>query len=336
MDAKSTRELCTALEYTRSVTFLDVSGVFDNEPANVLNIIRLTTSILFVKLAKLCINDVCLDLSLVEQLSTALIHNISLCYINFAKNNLTIDMLYTFVKFLATNNNVETLDLSNNAFGLHDCTECLNHRFWDMVSMSTRLRSLLMGGNGLCNHSMNHVALFLQRNTPLALINLSGNMIGSLGMTYLLSVMHMNTRISVVNVYNNINFPIRFSRQISSLVKERICGFNIAQSHRLLQVHGISLHVSAADLDLFNDTLPPAIRLKGLYPTNHVLQNSLLLPNVLLCFFKPILGNRYVRSRGFIVSEPRETHPGSEIADVPTSPCPPLKNLGCPDPHPSP
>jgi len=38
----------------------------------------------------------------------------------------------------------------------------------------------------------------------------------------------------------------------------------------------------------------------------------------------PILGNRYVRSRGFIVSEPRETHPRSEIADVPTSPCPPF------------
>jgi len=49
---------------------------------------------------------------------------------------------------------------------------------------------------------------------------------------------------------------------------------------------------------------------------------------VLLCFIKPILGNRYVQSRGFIVSEPRETHPRSEIADVPTLPCPPLDNLG--------
>ena len=44
---------------------------------------------------------------------------------------------------------------------------------------------------------------------------------------------------------------------------------------------------------------------------------------VLLCFIKAILGNRYVRSRGFIVGEPRKTHPRSEIADVPTSPCPP-------------
>jgi len=35
---------------------------------------------------------------------------------------------------------------------------------------------------------------------------------------------------------------------------------------------------------------------------------------VLFCFIKPILGNRYVRSRGFIVSEPRETQPRSEIA----------------------
>jgi len=52
-------------------------------------------------------------------------------------------------------------------------------------------------------------------------------------------------------------------------------------------------------------------------------------------FIKPILGNRYLRSRGFIVSEPGETHPRSEIADVPTPPCPPLDSLGCPDPHPS-
>jgi len=33
-----------------------------------------------------------------------------------------------------------------------------------------------------------------------------------------------------------------------------------------------------------------------------------------------ILGNHYVRSRGFTVSEPRETNPRSEIADVPTGP----------------
>jgi len=49
---------------------------------------------------------------------------------------------------------------------------------------------------------------------------------------------------------------------------------------------------------------------------------------VLLCFIKPIFGNRYVRSRGFIVSEPRETHPRSEIADVPTSPFPPWITWG--------
>jgi len=59
-------------------------------------------------------------------------------------------------------------------------------------------------------------------------------------------------------------------------------------------------------------------------------------PCVLFCFIKLILGNHYVWSQGFIVSEPRETHPRSEIADVPTSPCPPLDNLGCQDPHPSP
>jgi len=33
---------------------------------------------------------------------------------------------------------------------------------------------------------------------------------------------------------------------------------------------------------------------------------------VFLFFIKPILGNRYVRFLGFIVSEPRETHPRSE------------------------
>ena len=55
---------------------------------------------------------------------------------------------------------------------------------------------------------------------------------------------------------------------------------------------------------------------------------------LLLYFIKPILGNHYVRSQGFIVSEPRETHPRSEITNVPTSFCLPLDELGCPDPHP--
>jgi len=60
--------------------------------------------------------------------------------------------------------------------------------------------------------------------------------------------------------------------------------------------------------------------------------------SVLLCFIKPILGNRYVRCRGFIVSEPRETHPQSEIADVPTYPVPPMITWGVwnLDPHPPP
>jgi len=52
---------------------------------------------------------------------------------------------------------------------------------------------------------------------------------------------------------------------------------------------------------------------------------------VLLCCIKQILGNRYVRSRGrgLILSEPRETHQRSKIANVPTSPCPSFDNLGC-------
>ena len=59
---------------------------------------------------------------------------------------------------------------------------------------------------------------------------------------------------------------------------------------------------------------------------------------VCVCCF--VLLNQYwgivVWSLGFIVSEPRETHPRSEIADVPTSPCPPLDNLGCLNPNPPP
>jgi len=87
-------------------------------------------------------------------------------------------------------------------------------------------------------------------------------------------------------------------------------------------------------------TLKP--KLKSLWHFQFFLASSALVSSslavqcVLLCFIKPILGNRYVRSQGFIMSEPRETHPQSEITDVLTSPCPPLDNLGCPDPHPPP
>ena len=46
---------------------------------------------------------------------------------------------------------------------------------------------------------------------------------------------------------------------------------------------------------------------------------------VLFCFIKPIMGNHYVRSRGFHCEWAKGEHPRSEIADVPTSPCPPLE-----------
>ena len=45
------------------------------------------------------------------------------------------------------------------------------------------------------------------------------------------------------------------------------------------------------------------------------MQTPIMLLCVLLCFIEPILRNRYVRSRSFIVSEPREMHPRSEIAE---------------------
>jgi len=78
--------------------------------------------------------------------------------------------------------------------------------------------------------------------------------------------------------------------------------------------------------------------INGVKSHTHTNAHILTFAHLCVCFFviKPILGNRYVRSRGFIVSEPRETHPRSEIADVPTSPCPPLDNLGSLDPHPLP
>ena len=79
------------------------------------------------------------------------------------------------------------------------------------------------------------------------------------------------------------------------------------------------------------------IRMEISFSTDRRLSQSAFRRScVLLCFIKPILGNRYVRSRGLIVSEPRETHPRSKIADVLTLTCPPFDKLGCPDPHPLP
>jgi len=107
------------------------------------------------------------------------------------------------------------------------------------------------------------------------------------------------------------------------------------------------IHIARDDLqrlDLFKPAqfyVPPTISFhvsdfEPKPPGTFLLSSTLATVCVLLCFIKPILRNRYVRSRGFIVSEPRETHPRSEIANVPTLPCPPFDNLGCPDPHPLP
>ena len=115
-------------------------------------------------------------------------------------------------------------------------------------------------------------------------------------------------------------------------------------------VHGFSKVHGFSGFYCFFDNQCGIIETQELFPRtyftreNHIgcwniqenLESVLNWAGVLLCFLKTILGNRYVLTRGFIVSKPRETHPRSEIADVPASPCPPLDNLGCPDPHPPP
>jgi len=58
-----------------------------------------------------------------------------------------------------------------------------------------------------------------------------------------------------------------------------------------------------------------------IYGLDHQSQEE-QLTCVLLCFIKPILENRYVRSRGFIVSEPRETHPPSDPRSPTSQPYP--------------
>jgi len=102
----------------------------------------------------------------------------------------------------------------------------------------------------------------------------------------------------------------------------------------LLQPCGVSLFIPRPALNTLSyfDTLAKCHVLA--YQTD--LLFGFLSLCVLLCFIKPILGSRYVRSRGFNVSEQSKTHPWSEIANVPTSPWPPLDNLGCPDTHPQP
>jgi len=266
IDRNCTERLCHALHCTRSVTFLDVSAVFAAEPSNVLNIIAISTSIMFLKLAKLSLNNVMLDMHLIEKLSTGLASNTSLLYVNFSKNNLTLDMVYEFSKFLSTNKHVQTLDLSANNMGLHDCTRRLDQRFWSIVAHNTVLSSLMLGNNGLCNRSMYEAGVFLRKNATLSLLDLSGNLIGNIGIGCILQAMHTNRHVKILNVGNNSIFALKYSKQVSNLVKARICAAGACTE---LYVHGVSLYVTSWDLSMFNVMLPKVLRDKGLRPTNY-------------------------------------------------------------------
>ena len=266
IDRNCTERLCHALHCTRSVTFLDVTAVFAAEPSNVLNIVAMSSSILFLKLAKLSLNGIMLDMHLIERLSAGLANNTSLLYVNFAKNNLTLDMVYEFSKFLCTNKHVQTLDLSANNMGLHDCTRRLDQRFWSIIADNTVLSSLMLGNNGLCNRSMYEASVFLRKNTTLSLLDLSGNLMGNIGIGFILEAMHTNSHVKVLNVNNSSNYALKYSKQVSKLVKARICAMGVC---RELHVHGVSLYITSWDLSMFDVQLPKTLRDKGLRPTNH-------------------------------------------------------------------
>ena len=293
IDRNCTDRLCHALQCTRSVTFLDVSAVFAAEPSNVLSIIAVSSSILFLKLAKLSLNNVMLDMDLIERLSTGLASNTSLLYVNFAKNNLTLDMVYEFSKFLCTNKHVQTLDLSANNMGLHDCTRKLDQRFWSIIAHNTVLSSLMLGNNGLCNRSMYEAGVFLRKNATLSLLDLSGNLIGNIGIGFILQAMHANSHVKVLNVNNSSNFALKYSKLVSNLVKARICAPGAWQQ---LHVHGVSLYVTSWDLSMFNVLLPRVLRDKGLRPTNYDMikmwrENCLLRKATFLLITHPRLSN---------------------------------------------
>jgi len=78
--------------------------------------------------------------------------------------------------------------------------------------------------------------------------------------------------------------------------------------------------VSAAVLHKHHHHSGPLVQVSSTLSISHNRAWSRILPVcVLLCFIKPILGIRHVRSRSFIVSEPRETSQKSIFAIFCTS-----------------
>jgi len=123
-----------------------------------------------------------------------------------------------------------------------------------------------MNSNGLCNRSTYEASMFLHSNSTLSLLDLSENMIGSLGIAFLLKAMQHNHSLRVPNVSNNTNFFIKYSKDVTGLIKTRICSANACQE---LYVHGISLHVNTHDLTMFKALLPRTLRNHGMRPTNY-------------------------------------------------------------------
>jgi len=179
IDRRATLRLCDAIEKRKNIKFLDVSGVFESEGDNVISFFKVPQTLVYLKMSRINLDNMILDMKMVKTIRGLLEVNNTIGYVGVAGNDMTLDMVYEFTKFLTVNTSVKTLDLSMNKIGLHDCTKRLDARFWDVVHSNKTLQSLMLSDNGLCNKSMWYASDFLKTNTTLLTLDLSDNMIGT-------------------------------------------------------------------------------------------------------------------------------------------------------------
>jgi Ran GTPase-activating protein (RanGAP) involved in mRNA processing and transport len=179
IDSRATMRLCDAIQKRKNIKFLDVSGVFESDGGNVVAFFKVPQTLVYLKMSRINLDNMILDMEMVKTIRGLLEVNTTIGYVGVAGNDMTLDMVYEFSKFLSVNTSVKTLDLSMNKIGLHDCTKRLDARFWDLVDSNKKLQSLILSDNGLCNKSMWYASDFLKTNTTLLTLDLSDNMIGT-------------------------------------------------------------------------------------------------------------------------------------------------------------
>ena len=236
------------LKINTSLQSLDISQMWrddedDTGQNRLLGILGFSTRICYLR----C-DGIHTDSSSINHMQHMIACNMSLQRLSLAACGLTVDLTLMLAEGLSRNKSILEVDISGNSIcKQHGYFRSLDLCFWNLLAKNTTLNTLRMQGNALGSASIWFAIDFIAQHKTLQVLDISDNSISSFGALAVLHGLSRNTSLNVLDVSQNNLLSNQYSIIVSRIIKKRIC----AQQNMPLHVHGMSLHVTSDEFDLF-------------------------------------------------------------------------------------